>query len=65
MKLIVRRRIAVPPLSATPQHVEVSGLSLPQLLDLNALLRALSRDARADGLESGDVLVEVTEEGAQ
>lgn len=68
MKLIVRRKVAVP-FSVPPREV-VSGRECPKLRDYiwdacAGLLQCMSNDARKDGLESGDVLVEVTDEGSK
>jgi len=68
MKLIVRRKIAVP--FAVPPREVVSGRTDNKLADhvwdvCAGLLHAMQTDASRDGLESGDVLVEVTDEGSR
>lgn len=62
MKLYVRRKIAVPfavlPTEALPVTRD-SKLRDYVFDQLSGVLNAMKEDARRDGLESGDVLVEV------
>jgi len=67
MKLIVRRKVAVS--GGLPRGV-TSGRTDQKLAafiegNLRDLMVVLAADASKDGQESGDVLVEVTDEGAQ
>lgn len=65
MKLIVRRKVAVPVQSAPPVCSSGRG-ALAQFIhnEATALMVSMRECARMDGLESGDILVEV-QDGAE
>ena len=67
MKLIIRHKVAVS--GSLPSSV-TDGRSDQKLRNyiadqLTGLLRSMSETAQKDGLETGDVLVEVTDGGAK